>query len=174
MPYAKNQIIKPLKKLLQEVFVGEWILSPQSEIPENIGQNGKAACILYIQNKTSPQIFNFNWGFDFSTMENTIESQVINFIECIRQVIESNDAYFNSDFMKIQEDSSENPFINIKIESTKAGIRVSEIRDGWAGGKHIRLNIMKENGQLHRGIDLPIESIEQVIAAMVRLVRYKG
>ncbi len=73
--------------------------------------------------------------------------------------------------MKITTDGSGNSFIESPLTSVSEAIRISLINPGWTGGECIRINIRDKKNHIRPGAEIPIENIEEVIAAMVRLVR---
>jgi hypothetical protein len=73
--------------------------------------------------------------------------------------------------MTINTDGSGNSFIESPLTSVNEAVRISLINPGWTGGECIRINIRDKNNHIRPGAEIPIENIDEVVGAIVRLVR---
>ena len=68
----------------------------------------------------------------------------------------------------IEIDTKGNNYINVVMPNGEA-IRVSQIMNGWTGGKCLRFSIVDTTNHVRQGPEFPISNVQGVIDALNQL-----
>ncbi len=72
--------------------------------------------------------------------------------------------------MTIQEDSSGQSYTEVPLQNGEH-VRVTYIRESWAGVGGVRVQIRQVDGHLRQGPELPVDVVGSVVSAVIDLIR---
>jgi hypothetical protein len=68
----------------------------------------------------------------------------------------------------IQKDGSGNDYIEVRMPNGEA-VRISQILNGWDGGKCLRISIVQVDNRVRQGPEFPVSNVQGVIDALNKL-----